>query len=233
MQTLYIFHQADLPFITFPPEIRQQSYSILLNKTFLVYGEPFYHIDHHRKPRLKTQPGLALLRTCKTIHAEASAVLYAKALFRFAIDYCGTDAPEPISKAITDRMMNIDFILNQATFDDCTRNIPEIMNYEVLEPEIKATMGRFTGSGIQRQSCRVLLWAMEYNVEKNFFLSSPMLPAIADMIGFKWLIVELEDQSVSLKDVWARARNEEEGLSDYGQDDSAKERCVSSKTSQY
>lgn len=212
-------------FLIFPREIRDDIYKSLTAKTYLVYGIPFYYDDHHRKPKVKTKAGLSILRTCKLIKEEASQIMYSKAGFRFAVDIdFAKNPPLPPPKSLTDRMMNIDFILNQASFDDDTRN--HFGPPTDLKPLTKATLGRFTGSKIQRRTCGVLLWATEYEDESNGFLSSPMALAMKEMTGFDQVIIEVEDQNVSFADVWA----EDEYQTDHFQANSVDEGVPTERT---
>ena len=210
---------------TVPREIRDKIYRLLIAKTYLVYGHPFYHQDHHRKPKVKAKADLALLRTCKAVYEEASDMLYSKAVFRFAIDYDDAEnPPSPLPKRLTDRMMNVDFILNQASFDDNSRNCPELNEPAVLEPLAQATMDKFTGNKIERTTCGVLIWAVEYDDSLGYgFLSTPMAVAIANMTGFQSVVVEIEDQDVSLADSWAKANCEEGNESGSGDEYSTDE----------
>ncbi len=134
------------------------------------------------------------------------------AVFRFAIDY-SYNAERPPSfppKALTDRMMNVDFILDQATFDDNTRNGPLTDSPTTFKPLADNTMGRFTGNGISRKTCGVLLWAVEYEDQWNGWLSSPMASAISHMTGFDQITIEVEDQIVTLAHSWKLASQEDE-----------------------
>ena len=182
----------------------------MTDRTYLVYGVPFYHSDHHRRPKVHTKADLSILRTCKAIKEEASQVLLSKAVFRFAVDIdYAKDPPLPPPKALTDRMMNVDFNLNQASFDDDRRNHFGPPND--LKPLTKTTLGRFTGSNIRRRTCGILLWAIEYHDGMNRFLSSPMALAMEAMTGFDQVIIEVEDQNVSLADSWAEAEKDRYG----------------------
>ena len=132
-------------------------------------------------------------------------MLYTSAVFRYAIDYQGSSQSPPPSQACTERMMNVDFILDQSYFDDQTRNWPKDVRPSKLTPFAETTMGRFTGSDIRRKTCGVLLWAIEYENRGNRWLSSPMAQAIRQMTGFEHITIEIEDQNVSLAYQWEKA----------------------------
>lgn len=198
-----------------PREVRDKIYGGIVIKTYLIYGQPFYHGDHHRKPLVDAKADLAILRTCKAISQEASSVMFSKALFRYAIDYYDVmekKLPTQPPKSLTDRIMNVDFILNQASYDDSSRNDSKVIEPSKLKPLIKGTMERFTGHKVRRSTCRVLLWAIEYPGHWNGFLSSPMASAMQKMTGFTAVTYELEDQNVSLADEWAQAEFEIGGM---------------------
>ena len=167
-------------------------------------------------------------------------MLYAKAVFRFAIDYYDAEeTPSPLPKRLTNRMMNVDFILNQAYFDESCRECPELIKPAILKPLVEATMGNFTGNKSKRHTCCVLLWAVEYENSRNNFLSTPVTAAMSKMTGFRRVTVEIEDQEVSLADSWVKADREareaenESGSEDRylinGEEESADEDWYSSK----
>ena len=120
-------------------------------------------------------------------------------------------------------MMNVEFILDQSFFDLYTRTWSSVVSPSKLKPLVKATMGRFTGNGIVRKTCGVLLWAVEYENEDNNWLSSPMAMAIRHMTGFDQIIIEVEDQKVSLAHSRAVAESGEEEASVAGYETPADE----------
>ena len=155
---------------------------------------------------------LALLRTCKSIHSDAKNFLYSKArskatTFKYIIEHVSAamyQAPPP--REATDRMMNVEFELPvyhrslSLLLDDLAQirdpkkhNVRPDLNSR-MQASCEATMNRFAGASIIRNSFRITLDVRFtiYNHSIGCLIGSPFFQALKGFVGFQTLTVVLQ-----------------------------------------
>ena len=184
--------------LKFPREIRDQIYKEVFSHTYLVYGNHFWIEDKVHNILPEAELDLSLLATCKVIREEGQLVLYNTAIFRFAIDF---EPAQPKSQALplqmTDRMKQVDFIINMVSYSDWQRNGTggDFSPEKLLRLHTERTLVQLLDPAIARNTCEIYFWAVESRLEH--FTDSLFGEAIQKLTMWNGVAFEIEDVDVS------------------------------------
>ena len=185
-----------------PREIRDQIYRNLFRQTFLVYGKQFWDSDRIGNTLPEGKLDIAILLCCKVISEEATPVFYDNAIFRFALSFDYKKPAPGLPSHITDRMMNVDVVVDVAGWGDAMRNgsFCEYKHPYHMQWWSQHVVKAFTGTNVKRKTCGIKFWGLEFRWEEliDGSLDGSLGQEIRFLTGFDLVIVEVEDINFSI-----------------------------------
>ena len=180
-----------------PRELRDKIYKNLFCHTYTVYGQKSWHSDRIGNSLPEAKPDLSILPCCRAVSEEAKLALYSNAVFRFALSVGTEGLVPPLPRSVMDRMMNVDFIVNVAWFEDRYRNgFRAESPYKKMKWFYKNVISAFVGKTIKRKTCGIKLWGVEFPYKG--VMTSDLGQTLRLLTGFKKVVVEVEDTNFSI-----------------------------------
>lgn len=161
-----------LTLLCLPREIREIVYRYIFNDRYCRDWPP----DSPVTPA----SSLNILRTCTTIHAEASHTFYTRSIFWFRIPHQDTPELGTFGDLNTKRLMNIQI-------GSWMANREAIASSERLDKNLFSVISLFSGSSVPRSTFRILLYPSWRRVEDP---ESEVITALGTLTGFQSVVIQ-------------------------------------------
>lgn len=192
-----------------PREVRDEIYSYCFDRTYNVFWSYCYNVygERHILNHFKNMPviaDLSILRTSTALSSDAKNFLFCRAAsqattFRYHIDFNYRQFSPPPVKEATDRMMNVEFVVEQnptimAGFTEERGYQAKIMYPDsIIEQIYGETLDHFTGTAIVRNSfrIRITLCGPDHLGDFAYFVKTRFFQALKSLKGFQKLTISL------------------------------------------
>ena len=180
---------------TFPREIRDTIYGLLLGTTYV-----FASLSREETAATR----LAILYTSKAVSEEAVEALYSQGIFRFIPDFCNDHCTPTIDQRIANKMKNIEIVITMSKwvwYLHCSglgkpRDSARKTRFSTL-------VAQFGGNDFLRNSCRIkfhnTLRAGQGNLLscQPFLFSTSLFQRFKGLRGFKSVVIEFHSPLMS------------------------------------
>ena len=223
--------ESSCALLQLPREVRDEIYSYCFHRTYNVfwsychneYGE--IHLLKHSFDNKPVIANLSILRTSTALSSDAKNFLFCRAAskattFRYHIDFNYRQFSPPPIKEATDRMMNVEFVVEHSPpittgFTEEGRFQAKIIYPDSLIEQIYGeTLDHFTGTAIVRNSFRISIsfCGPFYHVDFAYFVNTRFFQALKRLKGFQKSTISLmmaslvynEDEDRRLREGFAR-----------------------------
>ena len=191
---------------TFPRELRDKIYRLLVKKHYIIY---ITQSKNSIVTPTKDEHDFAILQVSKAVSHEASDTLYSEGVFRFSIDFSMLGILV-LPSQLTDRMKNVEFdfsglsIWHSQLFPPYS--FPKYQDH--INTICHSTIADFTGTEIMRNRLHVRFLAGGPAIIDT--LSVHIIERLKALVGFRTVILEIVPVRVSLGEMgWPIGYQEE------------------------